>query len=321
MGAEPDVTHATNLAQGFETFVELRWDPKGRRWPSAAEVNDVFLGWLARNKAHRFAAYLHYMDVHDPYTPERAPPAPPGTRPALARGWVADIARAVNFGKKPALGPDKVRYLRALYDAELTGWDAELARLLAGLRAAGVADDTVVVVTADHGEEFQEHGHLKHGSHLYDEVLHVPLVIAGPGVTRGRVTEQAAGVDLAPTVLALLGVPAPPGMMGTNLLAARRVEPAISETRQGIAPDGTFTRLVSLRRAGWKLIETPASGGVEVYDLAHDPAERANRADGPEAAALRLELAQALAAAPPPPMHTGTDPQMREKLRALGYTQ
>src|SRR4029450_2078613 len=140
---------------------------------------------------------------------------------------------------------EHVRHLRALYDAELQGWDAELGRLLAGLRDAGVADDTIVVVTADHGEEFQEHGHLKHATHLYDEVLRVPLVIAGPGISPRRVPEQAAGGDLAPAlaavvdlmrpVLGLLGRPVPPGGPGADLLAARPAAAALSETRKAVA--------------------------------------------------------------------------------------
>jgi arylsulfatase A-like enzyme len=261
------------------------------------------------------------MDVHDPYTPQDAPRPPPGIRPRIASGQVSDVAEAVNYGRRPPLAPHVVRHLRALYDAELRGWDAELARLLAGLEAAGVGDGTVVVVTADHGEEFQEHGHLKHGSHLYDETLRVPLVIAGPHVPRARVADQVAGVDLAPTLLALLDVPAPPGLAGADLLGVRRAAPALSETRQAIARDGTLTRLVALRRPGWKLIEAPASGGVELYDLARDAAERDNRADASEAAALRTELAQLLAGAAPAPVPGGTDPDMADKLRALGYAR
>src|SRR5207249_5016948 len=88
-------------------------------------------------------------------------------------------------------------------------WDAELERLLDGLAALGVRDSTIVVVTADHGEEFQEHGKLTHGPDLYDELLHVPLVVVGPGVSPGRVPEQVQGIDVFPTVPALLGLQPP----------------------------------------------------------------------------------------------------------------
>jgi arylsulfatase A-like enzyme len=323
VSSNPLVSRATNLAQGFETFVELPWDPKGRDWPSADEVHGAFLGWLARNRGRRFAAWLHYMDVHDPYMPEpaHAPAAPPDARPAVARGRVNDIAKAVNSGRMPPLADAHVRHLRALYDAEVQEWDAALARLLDGLRAARVADDTIVVVTADHGEEFQEHGHLKHASHLYDEVLRVPLVLAGPGIRPGRVAEQVAGVDLAPTLLALLRLPVPEGVAGADLLAARPAAPALSETRKAVGRDGRLMRLVSLRHPDWKLIEEPDAGAVEIYDLRRDAAERKNIAGASESAALRRELAHVLAAAPPPPAHAGTDSEMAEKLRALGYAR
>ena len=78
---------------------------------------------------------------------------------------------------------------------------------------------------------------------------------------------------------------------------------------------------MSLRRGGWKLIEEPAAGRVQVYDLGRDAAERDDRAGAPESVALRQELARVLAAAPPPPSHAGTDPEMAEKLRALGYAR
>src|SRR5207253_1279631 len=83
-----------------------------------------------------------------------------------------------------------------------------------------VRESTVILVTADHGEEFQEHGRLGHGTQLYDELLRVPLVIAGPGIVPGRVAEQAQGIDVFPTVSALLGLPPPPGLEGQNVLAA-----------------------------------------------------------------------------------------------------
>src|SRR5207247_2846420 len=82
VSASPIVSRATNLARGFETFVEFGWDRARNDWPPAAAVNARFLAWLERNRGLRFLAYLHYMDPHDPYTPPAAlrPPAPPRGR-------------------------------------------------------------------------------------------------------------------------------------------------------------------------------------------------------------------------------------------------
>src|SRR5207247_7145427 len=93
-------------------------------------------------------------------------------------------------------------------------WDAELGILLDGLVTLGVRDSTLVVVTADHGEEFQEHGRLRHGSQLYQESIRVPFVISGPGVRPGRRTDLAQGIDLFPTITRLLAIATPPGFPG-----------------------------------------------------------------------------------------------------------
>src|SRR5262249_57403784 len=114
----PLVSHGTNLAQGFETFVELPWDPAGRNWASADAVDAAFLVWLRTHRGQRFAAYLHYMEPHDPYTPAARPPSPAGLRPALVQRWIRDVATAINWSGSPPLDPGHVAYLRALYTAE-----------------------------------------------------------------------------------------------------------------------------------------------------------------------------------------------------------
>jgi len=324
VSANPLVSHGTNLAQGFETFVELPWDAKTRRWSAAAEVNRRFLDWLALNHQHRFVAWLQYMEPHDPYTPPpafRPPPPPPGMRADLAAGWVLDVSRQLGARTAPPLPAEQIDYLRALYDGEIHGWDAELPALLAGLDRLGLRDSTVIVMTADHGEEFQEHGLLLHRAHIYDELLHVPLAIAGPGVAHGRRTDQVQGIDLFPTLAALLGVDVPPGLPGHNLLGAVVERPAISET-DGLANDGSRADLVAVRRPPWKLIYTPSRASFELYDLAVDPGEHAPVAiETGEGPSLRRTLDEFLHTAAPPPARTGRDPAIREKLRALGYAE
>src|SRR5439155_81998 len=166
--------------------------------PPAAAVNDVFLRWLRSNRARRFLAYLHYMEPHHPYTPppHLRPPAPPGVRRRVAAGrldpWQAAMRAPIPF-QLPAL---ELEYVRRLYEGEIRAWDEQLAELLRALDAFDLLRSTVVVVTADHGEAFQEHGRLQHGFHLYDELLRVPLVIAGPGIGVGRVSAQTMGIDV-----------------------------------------------------------------------------------------------------------------------------
>jgi arylsulfatase A-like enzyme len=321
VSANPLVSRGTNLVQGFETFVELPWNPREKRWGTAAEVNTAFLDWLAPNRGHRFLAYLHYMEPHDPYTPspEFWPSPPPGIRADLAAGWVLDVSKEMNAGRGALLPPEHLAYLRALYDGEIRTWDAELPSLLAGLERLGLRDSTVVIVTADHGEEFQEHGLLLHRSHLYDELLRVPLVVAGPGIPAGRRDEQVQGIDVFPTMAELLGFERSPALAGHSVLGAIPSAPVVSETN-GLAADRSQADLVAVRTPKWKLIEIPARATSELYDLIHDPGEQSTLASrtgqGPVLAAALAEVVQR---APPPPVRNGRDPALGEKLRALGY--
>lgn len=323
ISASPLVTRGVNFAQGFETFVELERDQRTKSLADAAAVNSTFLGWLAEHHGLRFLAYLHYMEPHDPYTPpaDLRPSAADRMPPALAAGQVDAVAKKINKQGAPLLATPVVEHLRSLYEGEIRSWDRELAGLLDGLAALGLRESTVIVMTADHGEEFQEHGRLKHGLHLYEEQIRVPLVIAGPAIRRARIVEQAQGIDLFPTVATLLGLGVPAGLPGQDLLGRREARPAFSETRFRVTPGGAESALVSLRTARWKLIHGPEHGQFELYDLTHDPAERENRFDvTPEGAALAAELVawQPLAQPPPP---AARDPQLLQKLRALGYVE
>src|SRR5262249_5368279 len=151
---------------------------------------------------------LHYMEPHDPYTPPLAPPAGHGVRPALARGWIRDLATQINWAHAPGLSPEELAHLRARYPGEVGTWDAAFGRLLHG--RGRLRDRTVVVVTAAHGEEFQEHGRLTHGSQLYEETVRVPLAVAGPGVPVARRADPVQGIDLFPTIAHVLGLAPPP---------------------------------------------------------------------------------------------------------------
>jgi arylsulfatase A-like enzyme len=324
------VARSTNFDQGVETWVDL--DPRTVHpfgdpvfEPARAEqVNRTFLAWLGENRGRRFFGWLHYMEPHGPYTPDARfrPPVPAGVRPEIAAGILGTLAREVNNGSAPPLPPVEVGYLRRLYDGEVASWDAALAGLLAGLDALGVRDSTVVVVVADHGEEFQEHGCLKHRVHLYDESIHVPFLLSGPGIAPGRAPEVVQGIDFFPTIAALLELPPRPGLPGVNVLAARPARPVVSETLYGRIPGREQTPLVSLRTADWKLIHAPVVAYDELYDLAADPAERTSLAgDGARVARLHATLAHALEGAAAPPPAEGRDPGIVEKLRALGYVQ
>ncbi len=322
VSTNPLVSRATNVAQGFETFVELPFDPKARTWATAADVNRAFVDWVEANPGLRFAAWLHYMDVHDPYMPpERLrPPVPAGLRPLVAQGRVNELAKPINRGAAPLLSPFEVAWLERLYAADVRAWDETLGQLLAALDRLGLRESTTIVVTADHGEEFQEHGRLKHGTQLYEETIRVPVILAGPGIAPAARTDTAQGVDLLPTVLPLLGIAPPPGLPGRDLLATTTPSPAVSETSNGILRDGRAVELTATRSSTWKLIQAPAVQHEELYDLARDPGERDDlHAGHPQSTALRETFDAWAAAAPAAPATGGSDAALSDKLRQLGY--
>ena len=318
------VGRGTNFSQGFETFVELPGVEKPHNQAPASAVNREFLDWLRRARGLRFLAYLHYMEPHGPYAPpaELRPPPPPGIRGILARGVIYDVAPAVNARRMPPPSPAEVEYLHRLYTGDVQSWDRELGTLLQQLDTLGLLDDTVVVVTADHGEEFLEHGNLAHGDHLYEETLRVPLVIVGPGVPSGRRQDLAQGIDLLPTLAGLLKLSVPPALPGRDLLATQTAGDAIAEIVTDFGNNGAGRGIVALRTERWKLIRSAAGDSVELYDLANDPSERTNVAAlHPEAAALATRLDRWVAAAAPPPPARAGDAALRDKLRQLGYVR
>src|SRR6185295_1225168 len=117
--------------------------------------------------------YLHYMEPHDPYTPPARlrPPDVDGLPLNIRAGSVREAANRINWHKPPPLPAVQVEHLRKLYAGEIASWDEELGNLLDALNDLDLLDSTILVITSDHGEEFQEHGRLVHQTQLYDELL------------------------------------------------------------------------------------------------------------------------------------------------------
>lgn len=260
----------------------------------AAATTDAALAWLGgREEAAPFFLWVHYFDPHDPY----APPEP----------------FASDFREHP-------------YDGEIAYVDAQVARLLAALAASGDDRRTLIVAAGDHGESLGEHGELYHSRTLYEEAVRVPLLVAAPGlVAPGGVVDGAVVslVDVAPTVLALLGAKGLGETAGRSLLAPGAPERAVYLETLNTYLDNGWAPLYGLRRSDLKYIRAPRP---ELYDLAHDPGESRNLLPGAEERAAplaaRLEgllagqpgIAQVAAAA-----EAGSDPEIRRRLEALGY--
>lgn len=269
------------------------------------------LEWIAAHGDRPFFMFLHYMDPHDPYF----------THPLNGEA----LARVANPNPDPALAD---RY-RAAYDGEIAYLDAQLGRLFAELKARGVYDRSLIVLTADHGEEFQEHGGWWHGLTLYDEQIAVPLIVKAPRGGPAAVVNDAlvSSLDIAPTILAAVGVPPPDAMVGRALGLA---DGAPAPRDHSVAEqDLEGNVLQSYRTADWKLIQANPGNprGLpprQLFDIARDPREQHDLAArrSQEMAGLESHLAAVLSHAEAVKVgggETAIDSATEERLRALGY--
>ena len=277
-------------------------------YQEAAVINRHALAWLEANKGGRFFLFLHYMDPHDPYF----------EHPYDGRG----TARASNQTPDPALAPA----LSRLYDGEVRYLDEQLGQLFAWLKGEGLYDDALIVLTADHGEEFQEHGGWWHGQTLYQEQIAVPLLVKAPGNVRAGevVTDLARSLDIAPTILDVAGVPVPQAMMGRSLWSASEPLPyAFAEE------DFEGNVLQALRTPTHKLIwanlDNPRGLAAEaLFDMVADSGEQHDLSSAlPDQALsmrrlLRDELLLALQRAVAADVST-LDATVRDRLHDLGY--
>lgn len=240
--------------QGFDVYREGVGD--------GARIHAEFLEWFdaqrALDSAKPLFAYLHVLDVHEPYMPPADAlahfPAAPDA-PRLDRQAQKDLADAVD-AKTHRVTPQETAELRRLYQACVRGYDAKFGALVDALRARGAWDDALVVFTSDHGEEFGEYGELGHGHSLRDSLLRVPLVVKAPGrsnTTPRRIERSASSLDVLPTLAERVGahgLPGLSGLPGRDLLSGAGDTPIVAEMVHG--PE--YTR--ALRSPGWKVVES-----------------------------------------------------------------
>ncbi|UCH36106.1 MAG: sulfatase, partial [Armatimonadota bacterium] len=249
--------------------------------------------WLAARDRQPFFLWMHLMDTHVPYNPPEKSPETLAAFPEPPFEPDGKFYKDLVWGRI-ALGAGDKAYLQALYDDEVRYADRWLGRLMASLRELGLFDNTTIIVTADHGEEFWDHSGFEHGHSMYDEVLRVPLLIKFPrGAHAGdRVRAQVGLIDVLPTVLDVAGVAIPDGVRGRSLVPLLGGDSAAGQGRELFAEMTLYgEELKALRTSEYKVIFHPESRAMEVYDLRADPRERHNLAADPQVApALRERL-------------------------------
>lgn len=320
------VSDRFGFRQGWDTYRNyLREGRRNRAENVAADV----LGWLDQRTAQQpFFAYVHTIDPHVPYRPPERFLELYGD--SNYRGPVdfrldSTLLENVKLGRV-RLGPRDREHLQALYDGEITYHDVHFRSILDGLQRRGLADDTLVVVTSDHGEEFWDHGSVGHGHSVYEELLHVPLFVKLPGTPARRVEASVGLVDVMPTILEALGVEPPEEMSGRSFLAELR-------GAGGDAPRASVSGFMENWRtvtdSRFKLIVRPRRA-ARLYDLENDPGETDDLAERSpwtvrylrEQLAIRLDATRArerTSRRRHRATRTRIDDETAAQLRAIGY--
>ncbi len=297
------------------------WVPSDER--RAGSVTAAALSILAHDRGAPSFLWLHYFDPHSDYDP----PAPfDAARAGYAGPFDGATIPLLDVNRhRRAIRPEDVRHLRALYDGEVAYLDSELAALVDGLGRLGLAGRTAIVLTADHGESFHEHGTMLHES-LYQEVLHVPLLIRLPGrVPAARVVETTVRqMDIAPTVAELAGVPwRVAGSRAASLVplalgVPEAPRPAPAERQVGGLGAPVTGEQVALVEWPWKLIASTGAG-PQLFNLPEDPGERTNLAASEPARVELMTAALANEHAAVGRAIARPDAWLLHALRSLGY--
>lgn len=365
----------TNLHKGYEEFHE-RSSIAEAGSKTARTYVDRLSEWLEHHRDEHFFVVLHVFDAHPPYEPRR-PYDTLWANESKREQHMKDLEKLKKFIKDPsdrsrmmpslaelrASGVDQEEVMSRfidLYDGSIRGLDTEVARLVERLKGLGLADKTVIALTGDHGEEFQEHGHMWHGQTVYGELTGVPLMFYGPAfLPTGVVIDQTTqNIDIMPTLLDLSHLAPPKNIQGQSLLplmaAAKEagspdpaklrpiaerygwtLQPAFSEkalTPKTGGPRPYDTESYSMVYDGWKLIHNSKrpDGGpeFELYDHKKDPLNRTNVADqNPEVVKtltpkLEERRKTAVAAAlSTTTTNTKMSAEELQRLRSLGYVQ
>ena len=351
-----NLRRAVGFGQGFDSFVESWQEPyeaaegrsefvnqpgKVKRYTNATLVTDEGLHWLrSRDVSRPFLLWLHYMDPHGPYLP-----------PEEYRRYFEGEYR--NTMVPPELMPkyqvqrrnDHTLYIlshyNAQYDREIRYLDDELGRLFASLDELGVGD-SLIVLTADHGESMGEHDYyFEHGKLPYQATAHVPLIIAQKGVIAGgRTVQHPVGlIDIAPTIVEMSGIPVPESHQGVSLAGILRQEDS-PQLPERVFMEGGYdperSQLV-IREGRWKLIHVRfdrdrsfmTGAEFELYDLDADPTELINVADQhPDVVARMQRELKRWYRGGPRPAEVGRvvdleklDERSQDMLKALGYME
>ncbi len=320
----PHISKGRGFAQGFERLSLKPGFQADSEWVLSGAKK-----WLrTREEGSPFLLYLHFLDPHGPYEPKNSSDFLGNLQSEHKLVKAGLVGKLVKDGRlTEELSQTDRDYLIALYDAEVREITQDVSQVFAMLQQHGLSDDTIVLLTSDHGEELFDHGSLKHGYWLFDEALHVPMIWRIPGLGArhvGTAREQLVRhIDVAPTLFELLGFEAQTHFQGRSVVPLLRGEsmppvPHLAESSwRGINRQ-------AVRDGGWKLIVDELSGRAQLFDLDSDPSETIDlAAEQPDQVARLRELLFHLTRMPSGVRVEGArgevDVEAEDALRAIGY--
>jgi arylsulfatase A-like enzyme len=319
------LTEKFGLSRGFEV-VNATVSRTNLRMRRAGPTTDIALQWLDTTRGQPFFLLVHYFDPHliyDPPEPYRSRYADP--RDAASGDYLFGTSDdVIEFrNRQKTLDYETITRLAKLYMGEVAYVDQEVGRLLAGVAQRGLDSTTVVVLTADHGEEFGDHGNFEHGHSFYDELLHIPLLIRTPETEPRTVATTVGQIDVAPTLCDLMGFLQPASFTGRSF--AGLLQGAAEPDRQILAQGNMWLKGgCAWRKDGFKLIRSTAKRGYQLFDVRRDPRELEDLAhtDTERCAAMIRDLElirQGLAAESGAGKAPRLSEEDRRRLRSLGY--
>ena len=295
-----------------------------QEWIDGEELVREMFGWIDERDDRPFFAHMQIMEPHDPYVglgrfgPE-----------GVSRGGMPGVAPLHPWNRVADPSADRARTVVGRYDDDIWSADRVLESIERSLEERGLLDETWIVLTADHGEEFWDHGGLGHGNSLFEELIRVPLVFSGKGIVPRRIDSFARLIDIAPTLAALAGVPPPDGSAGVSLLPVllgETGETGISSVFAQVNRSSRRGASMLLSADGLKIIRSHAEGEevVFLFDVIRDPAEKEDLSEDDPARRIRAieelrEVEERASAGNREGAAPALDPVTEQRLRALGY--
>jgi arylsulfatase A-like enzyme len=315
--------------KGFEYYFS--------EWIGIAKILPLVKNWLDKNKSRPFFLFIHCYDIHAPYATGK-PPYDTMFHDFTYTGTLTptlETLQAAAEWKIPTTDED-VRHFVAMYDGGIRYTDTKIGEFLSYLKETGLYDQSLIIITSDHGEEFKEHGSFQHWRLYYRPELHVPLMMHIPSYpAKGiRIDGLVQSVDIMPTILELVGIPPHQQAQGKSLVSlikehANFINRAMGkayrfyrkESRPSFAKEQDYYSII---KDDYQLIYNTKSTGTELFYLKDDPLTQKNIAKVHGAITNRLlsQLKEAERITPRPEGSAAAlDQKTREELKALGYIQ